>query len=406
MNTRSVCHIALTIVLLAIKCVGRPFKRECGRVFHFDFENLVSRGGIWQGREGRVAIYKGKAIFQGAGSLIYPFFSHNDLRGGFAFSFKIKPMERSPGVKVAILSNGWEPGTSTLTIFHNGTCLGVRVTEANKQRVRNIELTVPKFKMHTFGAIRVRQETPEWSGFHGAPTPIYSPSNSQAGSTGGDTPAQTISKSRDDRDVTSDKNTAQSLPKQRIDQLYTGDGSTGDTKSQDNSLNDTGDYSNWDYSKYSYGSEPGEEGSGRSGGNARRNTESGSANQTLSGSDGTGNEATVQKTTPRPPLTRITRDSDHDSSEFVEIRKLYKLDPQFLRDRYKSKLETSQGNGTGRKTGVKEPPPSGTDRSRGGSDTSNMDLDEIEVRLSQDGALIRFQVGTSAIQQTPHRQNI
>ena len=115
----------------------------------------MSRGGIWQGREGRVSIFKGKAIFLGAGSLIYPFFSHNDLRGGFAFSFKIKPMERAPGVKVAILSNGWEPGTSTLTIFHNDTCLGVRVTEANEQRVRNIELTVPHFKMHTVSQFQI-----------------------------------------------------------------------------------------------------------------------------------------------------------------------------------------------------------------------------------------------------------
>ncbi|XP_071089867.1 uncharacterized protein [Haliotis cracherodii] len=147
-------HLPIQILLLLVTsfCESRPSPRDCGRKFHFDFERQEGHppGGIWQGLEGRVTFRGGKAWLDGHGSLIYPFFSHNDLRTGFAFSFKIKPAKIAPGGRVAIITNGVDPGSSTLTVFHNGTCLGVKVVEIAEtwnpakgiDFSRNVELSV------------------------------------------------------------------------------------------------------------------------------------------------------------------------------------------------------------------------------------------------------------------------
>ncbi|XP_067657320.1 uncharacterized protein [Haliotis asinina] len=145
--------IQILLLLVTSRCDSRPSPRGCGRKFHIDFERghpSEYEGGIWQGLEGRVTFRRGKAWLDGHGSLIYPFFSHNDLRSGFAFSFKIKPAKIAPGGRVAIITNGRDAGSSTLTVFHNGTCLGVKVVEIAEtwnagegmDFSRNVELTV------------------------------------------------------------------------------------------------------------------------------------------------------------------------------------------------------------------------------------------------------------------------
>ena len=86
----------------------------------------------------------------------------------------------------------------------------------------------------------------------------------------------------------------------------------------------------------------------------------------------------IFQTTPDPLLTRRVRDSDHEGLDFVEIRKLYKLDPQYLRDRYKSKLERSQRNHTGRRRGGKHRPITVMDPSKIWSSINNNDMDEVK----------------------------
>ena len=145
-------------------------------------------------------------------------------------------------------------------------------------------------------AVRMQQEMAEWGAYRHAQSPIHSPSHSQVASSSGDTPAKTKSKSRDDRDVYSTETKVQSLSNERNDRRYMGESSRGGTGRHFNSLNYTGDYSTWDYRKYLDGSEPSDDGY-NGGNNAQRNTESGSAGRTANGSEGAGNEATMQKVT-------------------------------------------------------------------------------------------------------------